>query len=177
MERRTQQRDAIQSAFEKAGVPLSPQELLTLANGQKSGLGLATIYRNINNLLELGWLVKVEMPGAVAQLLHQDLLGGSRGARQESGQVGVEFGTGDDDDANQHEREPDADRQSRRRAHGASAVIVVTERSPSASMTSIETIRFLLPPMRIWRTTASIAGSVGARDRRHCSELPSTLMR
>lgn len=67
MERRTQQRDAIQSAFEKAGVPLSPQELLTLANDQKAGLGMATIYRNINSLLEQGWLVKVDMPGGITR--------------------------------------------------------------------------------------------------------------
>ncbi len=67
LERRTQQRAAIQAAFDKAGVPLSPSEVLALANDQKAGLGLATVYRTINTLLEQGWLVKVDMPGGITR--------------------------------------------------------------------------------------------------------------
>ena len=48
-------------------MPLSPPEVLSLANDQKAGLGLATVYRTINTLLEERWLVKVDMPGGITR--------------------------------------------------------------------------------------------------------------
>lgn len=63
MQRETKQRKAIRDALEDAGHPLSPKELLSLARDQVSGLGIATVYRNISALQEEGWIVPVELPG------------------------------------------------------------------------------------------------------------------
>lgn len=63
MERRTRQRDAIRSAFTKAGRPLAVQEAHALALKTVPGLGIATVYRNIKALMEEGWLASVELPG------------------------------------------------------------------------------------------------------------------
>jgi len=62
--RRTAQRDAIRRAFEKADRPLSPGETLEAAQGWVPGLGIATVYRNIRQLVEEGWLAEVPLPGA-----------------------------------------------------------------------------------------------------------------
>ncbi|MEX2527329.1 MAG: transcriptional repressor [Gemmatimonadota bacterium] len=63
MQRDTKQRKAIRNALEGAGHPLSPKELLSLARAEVSGLGIATVYRNISALQEEGWIVPVELPG------------------------------------------------------------------------------------------------------------------
>ncbi len=63
MQRDTRQRRAIRRAFEEAGHPLSPQELLDLAQEDVKSLGIATVYRNIRALQEEGWLETVELPG------------------------------------------------------------------------------------------------------------------
>jgi Fur family transcriptional regulator, ferric uptake regulator len=63
--RNTRQRSAIRKAFERADRPLSPQQVLEAAQTQVEGLGIATVYRNINSLLEDGWLAAVDLPGAV----------------------------------------------------------------------------------------------------------------
>ena len=63
MQRETKQRKAIRNALEDAGHPLSPKELLSLARDEVSGLGIATVYRNISTLQEEGWIVPVELPG------------------------------------------------------------------------------------------------------------------
>src|SRR5438045_1343794 len=44
MERRTRQRDAIWGAFERAGRPLSPQEVLGLAQADVPGLAIAPVF-------------------------------------------------------------------------------------------------------------------------------------
>lgn len=64
MQRKTQQRTAIRSAIEEADRPLSPQEILSTAEDQAPGLGIATVYRNIKALVQEGWLRIVELPGA-----------------------------------------------------------------------------------------------------------------
>ena len=51
-ERRTVQRTAIVAALEKAGRPLSPQEIRKGAARRAPGIGIATIYRNLKRLLE-----------------------------------------------------------------------------------------------------------------------------
>lgn len=63
MERDTQQRRAIRAAFEEAGRPLSPQEILDIARSRSPGLGIATVYRTIKSLTEVGVLTQVDLPG------------------------------------------------------------------------------------------------------------------
>jgi Fur family transcriptional regulator, ferric uptake regulator len=63
--RKTRQRDAIRNAFLSADRPLDPTQVLELAVAEKGGLGIATVYRNIKMLVEEGWLIPVELPGAI----------------------------------------------------------------------------------------------------------------
>ena len=65
MERRinTRQKAAIRDAFIEADRPLSPDEVLEGAQRHHSTLGKATVYRNIQSLVEEGWLQSVEIPG------------------------------------------------------------------------------------------------------------------
>ena len=70
--RDTRQRRAIRAAFMTTDRPLDPNEVLELAAGEHSGLGIATVYRNIKTLLEEGWLTAVELPGEVT---HYELAG------------------------------------------------------------------------------------------------------
>lgn len=67
MERRTPQRDAIRSLFTIEGDPLSPQEIHELASNEVVKLSLATVYRTIRSLEELGDIVAVELPGEPAR--------------------------------------------------------------------------------------------------------------
>ncbi len=61
--RATTQREAITRAFESARAALSPQEVLKWATRFTPKLGIATVYRTINALVEQGWLVEVKLPG------------------------------------------------------------------------------------------------------------------
>ncbi len=61
--RNTRQKEAIRVAFTTADRPLSHDEALTLAQQQVEGLSIATVYRNINVLVEENWLARVEVPG------------------------------------------------------------------------------------------------------------------
>lgn len=63
MERNTRQRDAIREVFIAAKQPLSPFEVLLAGRRELKGLGIATVYRTINALVESGWLNAVELPG------------------------------------------------------------------------------------------------------------------
>lgn len=63
MERKTRQRDAIRQVFEQNPRPLGPFEVLEAGRSQVKGLGIATVYRAINDLVDIGWLVPVELPG------------------------------------------------------------------------------------------------------------------
>lgn len=65
--RKTQQRQAIERAFRRAGRPLSPREVLASGAGECPGLGLATVYRTIRALTAGGWLRPVELPGAASR--------------------------------------------------------------------------------------------------------------
>jgi Fur family ferric uptake transcriptional regulator len=65
--RNTRQKDAIRAAFAGANRPLSHDEALALAQQQVDGLSTATLYRNINLLLEEGWLSPVDLPGATTR--------------------------------------------------------------------------------------------------------------
>ena len=61
--RNTRQREAIRSAFLEANRPLSPEEVIGLAQQSVASLNLATVYRNLLSLVEDGWLTPVELPG------------------------------------------------------------------------------------------------------------------
>ena len=61
--RKTKQKEAIRAAFLQADRPLSPEETLAIAQEEVHGLSIATVYRNIVNLVEEQWLASVELPG------------------------------------------------------------------------------------------------------------------
>ncbi len=63
MERNTRQRDAIREVFQGSAQPLSPFEVLEASRDRVLGLGIATVYRAINSLVETGWLNAVQLPG------------------------------------------------------------------------------------------------------------------
>jgi Fur family ferric uptake transcriptional regulator len=63
MERNTKQRDAIRDVFERTARPLGPNEVLEAGRATVAALGIATVYRTINAMVESGWLVPVELPG------------------------------------------------------------------------------------------------------------------
>lgn len=67
MIRKTRQRAAIRDALETTGRPMSPEDVLSAAQKQVKGLGIATVYRNLKSLVEEGWLVTVELPGQPAR--------------------------------------------------------------------------------------------------------------
>lgn len=63
MQRHTRQRQAIRDALVDAGRPLSTQEVLQAAQHKVPGLGIATVYRTLANLLEEKSIAAVELPG------------------------------------------------------------------------------------------------------------------
>ncbi|MGB3070479.1 MAG: transcriptional repressor [Ottowia sp.] len=63
MERSTRQRHSIRSVLEAAGRPLLPSEILAEAQRDVPALGLATVYRNIKQLIDAGEIQAVELPG------------------------------------------------------------------------------------------------------------------
>jgi Fur family transcriptional regulator, ferric uptake regulator len=62
-ERNTRQRRAIREVVERAGRPLSTDEILAAAQASLPALGRATVYRSIRALLDEGWLTAVDVPG------------------------------------------------------------------------------------------------------------------
>jgi Fur family ferric uptake transcriptional regulator len=65
--RSTKQKAAIRRAFAGADRPLSPGEALEYALERHPSIGIATVYRNIQALVEDGWLTAVEIPGQSAR--------------------------------------------------------------------------------------------------------------
>jgi len=63
MIRVTQQGNVIRGILEKSGRPLSPQEIYGMARRKISGLGIATVYRNLKSLQADGLIAAVELPG------------------------------------------------------------------------------------------------------------------
>jgi Fur family transcriptional regulator, ferric uptake regulator len=61
--RNTRQKTAIRGAFLEMNRPLSPDEALEAARRHHRSLGIATVYRNIQNLVDEKWLQPVEVPG------------------------------------------------------------------------------------------------------------------
>jgi Fur family ferric uptake transcriptional regulator len=65
MERSTRQRTSIRTALEKAGRPLLPAEILSAAQLEVPAMGLATVYRNLKQLIDAAEVAIVELPGEV----------------------------------------------------------------------------------------------------------------
>ena len=63
MERKTRQRDAIRTTFDRLKRPLSVAEVLDDASRNLEGLGIATVYRSLASFVEEGWLEPVEIAG------------------------------------------------------------------------------------------------------------------
>ena len=63
MERETRQRAAIRSVIELATRPLSAADILQAARAQVPEMGIATVYRNLKTLTEMGSVVVVSLPG------------------------------------------------------------------------------------------------------------------
>jgi Fur family transcriptional regulator, ferric uptake regulator len=61
--RRTRQKEAIRAAFLEEDRPLSPDEALVFAQRRADALSIATVYRNISNLVEDKWLTPIQVPG------------------------------------------------------------------------------------------------------------------
>ncbi|MFT5126190.1 MAG: Fur family ferric uptake transcriptional regulator [Verrucomicrobiales bacterium] len=72
-QRKTRQRSAIRNTIQVAGRPLSPQEVLELAQVEVPQLGQATVYRSLNSLVEEGVIRAVELPGESARYEPADL--------------------------------------------------------------------------------------------------------
>lgn len=63
IQRSSKRRQAIIDVFECSERPLNPQEILTKAQKAIPGLGIATVYRNINLLVEDDYLKAVHISG------------------------------------------------------------------------------------------------------------------
>ena len=63
MLRDTAPRRAIRQVLRQAGRPLSTQDVYGLARRLHGALGIATVYRTINCLLEEDWLKQLDVPG------------------------------------------------------------------------------------------------------------------
>ncbi|HMP90079.1 MAG TPA: transcriptional repressor [Kiritimatiellia bacterium] len=63
MERKTRQRESILETFKSSPGPLSPQEVLDQTKPRLPEIGIATVYRNIKNFVEIGTLHVVPIPG------------------------------------------------------------------------------------------------------------------
>lgn len=62
-ERSTRQRKAIEDVLVHAARPMTPEELLVLAQAKVPQLGIATVYRAIKDLRDTGQVVPVEVSG------------------------------------------------------------------------------------------------------------------
>ena len=62
MQRETKQRDAIRRVFDQHDAPLLPQEVLKLAQESVPRMGLATVYRTLNALVQENVLRLVSLP-------------------------------------------------------------------------------------------------------------------
>jgi Fur family transcriptional regulator, ferric uptake regulator len=65
--RDTRQKNAIRKALLSAGRPLSVKEILEIAQNEVSGMGVATVYRNLKALQAEGLIAQVDLPGQTAR--------------------------------------------------------------------------------------------------------------
>lgn len=62
MRRSTHQKRAIEQVFLKTDRPLASDEILELGRAQVESLNPATVYRNLKQLVEDGWLTRIPHP-------------------------------------------------------------------------------------------------------------------
>ncbi|MFT5288750.1 MAG: Fur family ferric uptake transcriptional regulator [Planctomycetota bacterium] len=67
MQRSTKQRRAIQATLSSSARPLSPKEIVQLAQKQGEILSLTTVYRSLKLMVENGDLAHAEIPGQPAR--------------------------------------------------------------------------------------------------------------
>ncbi|WP_045211435.1 Fur family transcriptional regulator [Desulfonatronovibrio magnus] len=72
MKHKTRQRDAIVKCIRQSKGPMSPQEILSKAKEEVSGLGIATVYRNLRELKKEGFVREFVMPGQGARYEKSD---------------------------------------------------------------------------------------------------------
>lgn len=66
MKRNTPQREAIITVLQKARRPLKPEEILVRAQALVPKIGIATVYRNLAKLTELGEVDQILLPNEKA---------------------------------------------------------------------------------------------------------------
>ncbi|MEO0482393.1 MAG: transcriptional repressor [Planctomycetota bacterium] len=71
--RQTRQRVAIRKVITDADGPLSPNEVHERASAEVEHLGLATVYRALNAMVEAGDIKAVELPGQTPRYESADL--------------------------------------------------------------------------------------------------------
>ncbi len=62
MKRNTIQKKAIKQVFEEQNRPLKIEEVLFYARDEVASLNQSTVYRNLNSLVESGWLKRIVHP-------------------------------------------------------------------------------------------------------------------
>ena len=63
MPHKTKQRSSILEVLDEIGRPVTPSELLDYSSVKSPGLGLATVYRALKQLVETGKVRKIEISG------------------------------------------------------------------------------------------------------------------
>ncbi|MFA4987267.1 MAG: transcriptional repressor [Candidatus Brocadiia bacterium] len=69
--RNTRQRDAIRNVFLSHVRPMSPAEILKHARGYAPKVGIATVYRNLKELCDDGFLTAIDVPGVAGSYYEQ----------------------------------------------------------------------------------------------------------
>ena len=72
-ERSTQQKVAIEQAFEQCSRPLAVTEVHQIAAKTCKTLGMATVYRSVSRLVKNGWLTEVRLPNQSTRDARQSL--------------------------------------------------------------------------------------------------------
>lgn len=67
LKRQTVQREIIRQIFSQATRPLHAQDLVVAARRRRTPVGIATVYRNLNELVLEGWLSVVKLAGEPAR--------------------------------------------------------------------------------------------------------------
>ncbi|MFW5807836.1 MAG: Fur family transcriptional regulator [Spirochaetota bacterium] len=68
MERRSRQREEIKRILSKNNFHPTIEELYTIAREQVPGVGIATVYRNIEKMLKNNEIVRIDVPGGASRI-------------------------------------------------------------------------------------------------------------
>jgi Fur family ferric uptake transcriptional regulator len=72
-QRRTRQQIVIEHIFDHTVRPLSPKEVIELAQTEIPNIGMATVYRALNHMVSEGILRVVDLPGQTSRYEHANL--------------------------------------------------------------------------------------------------------